>query len=117
VYGTQFNSSLRFYYLDKQIQTSGYELYHGGGYLGFTPSSWSDHMGIFHMFKTLDLNNSTELFDIQHVIALEMHQSSRSSLNYLSIGGWNESIVTDPEQIMWAHSYCSEHWEIYLNSL
>jgi hypothetical protein len=51
------------------------------------------------------------------VIALEMHQSSRSSLNYLSIGGWNESIVADPDEIMWAHSYCSEHWEIYLNSL
>lgn len=49
-----FNSSLLFYYLDEQKGTRGYELYDGEGYIGFTPSSWSDEMGIFHMFKTID---------------------------------------------------------------
>ena len=118
--GRTFNSSLKFYYLDKQGETSGYELYKGGGYLGFTPSSWSDEMGIFHMFKTMgqgESENALDLYSIQHVIGLEIHQSSRTSLNYISIGGFNESIVENPKEIVWAHSYCSEHWEIYVNSL
>ena len=49
-----FNSSLYFYYLESQKETKGYELYDGEGYLGFTPSSWNDDMGIFKMFKTID---------------------------------------------------------------
>jgi hypothetical protein len=56
-----FNSSLQFYYLEEQKETSGYELYNGGGYLGFTPSSWSNDMGIFHMFKTIDQDEETML--------------------------------------------------------
>jgi hypothetical protein len=51
------------------------------------------------------------------VIGLEIHQATKSSLNYLSIGGYNKSIVAKPKNILWAHSYCSEHWEIYVNSL
>jgi hypothetical protein len=59
--GKPFNSSMQFYYLDKQKETAGYELYHGGGYLGFTPSSWSDEMGIFNMFKHMPQNGETSL--------------------------------------------------------
>lgn len=51
------------------------------------------------------------------MIGLEIHQSSATSLNYLSIGGFNKSIVTNPKDIVWAHSYCSLHWEIYVTSL
>ena len=76
-------------------------------------------MGIFHMFKSMNQNEETmlDLYSIQHVIGLEIHQSSKTSLNYLSIGGYNDSIVTNPKDIIWAHSYCSEHWEIYVSSL
>jgi hypothetical protein len=35
----------------------------------------------------------------------------------MSIGGYNESIVTKPSEIIWAHSYCADHWEIYVTSL
>jgi hypothetical protein len=58
-----------------------------------------------------------DLYSIQHVIGLEIHHSYKTSLNYLSIGGYNESVVTNPKKIIWTHSYCSEHWEIYVNSL
>jgi hypothetical protein len=51
------------------------------------------------------------------VVGLEIHQSTQTSLNYLSIGGYNKEIVTNPKDILWAHSYCSEHWEIYISSL
>lgn len=40
-----------------------------------------------------------------------------TSLNYLSIGGYNETVVENPKKIKWAHSYCSEHWEVFINSL
>ena len=47
----KFNSTLDFYYLHKMEESSGYEIYNNGGYLGFTPSSWKNQMGIFHMLK------------------------------------------------------------------
>ena len=76
-------------------------------------------MGIFHMFKTIDQDREKmlDLYSIQHLIGLEMHHSTKSSLNYLSIGGYNTSVVTHPSKIMWTHSYCSEHWEIFVSSL
>ena len=45
-----------------------------------------------------------------------MHQASTSGLNYLSIGGYNKSVVTNADDIKWAHSYCTQHWEIYVQS-
>ena len=47
------NSSLKFYYLTEEKDSSGYELYSNGGFMGFTPSSQQTDMGIFHMFKHL----------------------------------------------------------------
>lgn len=46
-----------------------------------------------------------------------MHQASTSALNYLSIGGFNKSVVTNPDDIKWSQSYCTQHWEIYVQSL
>jgi hypothetical protein len=65
--GRTFNSSLKFYYLDKQGETAGSELYKGGGYLGFTPSSWSNEMGIFHMFKTMNQGESEDALDLYSI--------------------------------------------------
>ena len=42
------NASLKFYFLTEEKESTGYELYKGGGYLGFTPNSWHSDMGIFH---------------------------------------------------------------------
>jgi len=47
------NSSLKFYYLDLEEKSEGYDIYQGGGYVGFTPSSWNSSMGLFTMFKRL----------------------------------------------------------------
>ena len=47
------NATLKFYYLTEEKESTGYELYKEGGYLGFTPASWNSDMGIFHMFKHL----------------------------------------------------------------
>ena len=72
-----FNSSLFFYYLESQKETRGYELYDGEGYIGFTPSSWSNDMGIFHMFKTIDQDKEMmlDLYSFQHMIGLEIHHA------------------------------------------
>ena len=45
-----------------------------------------------------------------------MHQATTSSLNYLSIGGFNRSVVSDPDDIKWSMSYCTQHWEIYVQA-
>ena len=77
-------------------------------------------MGIFHMLKKqVEQEGGTikEQFSIKHILGLEIHQTTRTSLNYLSLGGWNSTIVRKPNQIHWVHSYCSEHWEFYINSL
>ena len=52
---------------------------------------------------------------MQHVIGLEMHQSTKTSLNYMSIGWYDESIVRNPDEIMWYKVYCEDHWEIYVS--
>ena len=46
--GSDFNASLKFYYLLNQEDRKGYEQYYSGGYLGFTPSSHISEMGIFN---------------------------------------------------------------------
>ena len=115
----EFNSTLQFYYLYEEKESSGYDLYKGGGYFGVTPSSWQSEMGVFHQFRHLKQEDDLklDLYTLQQVIGLEMHHSSQSSLNYLHIGGYNESIVTDPTQIKWMQSFCSQHWEVYMQSI
>lgn len=114
------NTSLKFYYLTEEKESTGYELYANGGYLGFTPSSWHSDMGIFHMFKHLvqtDNDTKLELYSMQQLIGIETHPATETSLNYLSIGGYSEKIVTNPADIVWVQSYCDLHWEIYVTSL
>lgn len=61
-YDEHLYSKLNFYYLTEEINSRGYETYHSGGYLGFTPSSGSSEMGIFHMFQHLhQADNATNL--------------------------------------------------------
>ena len=48
--GEVLNASLKFYYLTDEKESTGYDSYRGGGYLGFTPNSWYSDMGIFHQF-------------------------------------------------------------------
>lgn len=69
------------------------------------------------MDQDTDLDTSLDLYSMQHVIGLEMHSSTKTSLNYLTIGGYDESIVTNPEHILWANSYCEKHWEIFISSI
>ena len=47
----ELNSTMQFYFLTEEKESSGYELYKGGGYFGVTPSSWHSEMGLFHQFK------------------------------------------------------------------
>ena len=35
----------------------------------------------------------------------------------MTIGGYNKKVVTDPDEIIWQHSYCDQHWEIYVQSI
>mmetsp|Transcript_10286 Transcript_10286/g.15681 ORF Transcript_10286/g.15681 Transcript_10286/m.15681 type:complete len:88 (+) Transcript_10286:655-918(+) len=77
-------------------------------------------MGIFHMFKhspQVDAQTKVGLYKLKHEIGLELHHSRYSSLNYLAIGGYNEDIVKEKDNIMWATSYCNDHWEILIQSL
>lgn len=46
-----------------------------------------------------------------------MHQSTESGLNYLTIGGYNPAVVKNPENIVWIQSFCTQHWEINLESI
>ena len=88
--------------------------------MGITPSSWKNDMGIFYMMKHIkqdDQDTQLDLYKIKHVVGLELHQSSKSSLNYLTIGGYNPKIVTNPEEIIWTSSYCTKHWEIFLGQI
>jgi hypothetical protein len=52
-----FNSF--FYFLSEELQTSGYEVYNGGGFFGITPSSWKN-MGIFSMFRHMTQPPTTQ---------------------------------------------------------
>lgn len=47
----KLNSSMQMYFLNNVVESSGFQLYKGGGYMGITPSSWQSEMGIFHMFR------------------------------------------------------------------
>ena len=60
---------------------------------------------------------SINLYTLDQMIGLEMHHATESSLNYLSIGGYNEQIVTYPNEIRWLNSYCNQHWEVYMQSI
>ena len=55
-----------------------------------------------------------DLYTMKHVIGLELHPPTRSSLNYMTIGGYNKSIVANPNEIMWESSYCTKHWEFFI---
>lgn len=108
--GELFNASLKFYFLSEAREQKGFELYKGGGYLGITPSSWLSDMGLFYMLdkmKQVDEQTEEKFMRVRHTISLEMHEASESSLNYLTIGGFNRSIVKDPTNIIWAPIYCS----------
>lgn len=54
---------------------------------------------------------------MKHLIGLEIHPVTSSSLNYLSIGGYNNSIVNDPNQIKWIDTSRPKHWDIFVTSL
>ena len=54
---------------------------------------------------------------MQHVIGLEMHHSTKTSLNYMTIGWYDESIVRNPNEIMWYKVDCQEHWEIQVSQI
>jgi hypothetical protein len=54
---------------------------------------------------------------MKHVVGFELHQPTISSLNYMTIGGYSKSVVEKPKDIIWASSYCSKHWEIFIHSL
>mmetsp|Transcript_1112 Transcript_1112/g.2040 ORF Transcript_1112/g.2040 Transcript_1112/m.2040 type:complete len:85 (+) Transcript_1112:604-858(+) len=70
------NASLNFYYLNSERESSGYEIYRSGGYLGITPSSWSNPMGLFAMMKHMpqyDRSLNLKLYQMRHIIGLELH--------------------------------------------
>ena len=50
-------------------------------------------------------------------LGLEIHPIKESSLNYLSIGGYNTTIVKNPKQIKWVKVFDQKHWEIFVSSL
>jgi len=54
---------------------------------------------------------------MQHVIGLEMHQSTKTSLNYMSIGWYDESIVRNTGEIMWYKVESLDNWEIYVSQI
>ena len=49
--GQTLNLSMAFYYLDVEEESAGYELYNGGGYIGFTPGAHVNEMGIFNLMR------------------------------------------------------------------
>ena len=79
-----------------------------GGFLGVTPSSWLDSMGLFNQLDDHYLPSKQR---VKHAIGLEIHASQESALNYLTIGGFDESVVKYPYMINWLPIYCSQHWE------
>lgn len=109
------NASLKFYYLTEEIESTGYEAYQGGGWIGFTPNSWNTDMGLFHLFKNM-IQSSEEtklrLYSMPHTIGLQMHPVHETGFNYLTIGGVAEDVVTDKNQINWIHTSSKKHWEI-----
>lgn len=116
----RFNSSLKFFYLTDELDSSGYELYENGGYMGFTPSSWKSDMGIFHMFQHVKQESDETmlyLYSMPHTIGLELHPLQEYRMDYLTIGGYDPRVVKNEDRIVWQQSYCEEHWEIYINSL
>lgn len=63
-------------------------------------------MGLFKMFMTLDqdsTNTQKVMYEMDHVISLELHKSSEAKSwyyeNYLTIGGYNKTIVKHPGNI------------------
>ena len=62
-------------------------------------------MGIFNLVSKADVLNDglspgdDTKYVLEGVIGLEMHESINTALNYLSIGGYNEFIVSHPENI------------------
>jgi len=114
------NSSLKFYYLTEEKESTGYDLYQGGGYLGITPNSWHSDMGVFHMFRHLlqaDPKTKLRLYSMAQYIGLEMHARTDTGFNFLTIGGFSQQVVKNADAIKWITSYGSRHWEIIVSSL
>lgn len=77
-------------------------------------------MGLFYQFETVkqpSMTTQVALQRVKKVFSLEMHQSTESGLNYLTIGGFNPQIVKDPSDIIWIQSFCTQHWEINIDSI
>ena len=70
------NFTANFFYLSQEKESSGYEIYRSGGFLGFTPSSWKNDMGLFNMFKHVPQGSKDlqlALYQVKHVVGLELH--------------------------------------------
>lgn len=77
-------------------------------------------MGLFYMLdkmKQVDSETENRFMRVRHTVSLEMHEATETSLNYLTIGGFNKSIVKEPKNIVWAPIFCSQHWEIKLANI
>lgn len=77
-------------------------------------------MGIFHMFEHLQQHSQLtqlQLYSMPHMIGVEMHSSIEPGLNFLTIGGFNSSVVTNHESIIWTQSHSSQHWEIFVSGV
>lgn len=61
-----------------------------GGFMGITPSSWLDPMGLF---RQLDDHYLPSKKRVKHAIGLEIHGSQQSAINYLTIGGYDDTVV------------------------
>ena len=96
---------LSYYYLEKmQEESLEYDDWVMGGFLGITPSSWLREMGFF---RQLDDYYLPEMARVRHKIGVEIHASTESALNYLTIGGYDTSIVEHDSLITWLPIYCS----------
>lgn len=106
---------LDYYFLEEmEAKSLEYDNWVMGGFLGITPSSWLNDMGLF---RQLDDHYLPKMQRVKHILGLEMHASSTSALNYLSIGDFDKNVVEDDEYINWIPTYCSQHWEVLTHSL
>ena len=106
---------LDYYFLEEmEVKSLEYDNWVMGGFLGITPSSWLNNMGLF---RQLDDHYTPKMQRVKHILGLEMHASSTSALNYLSIGDYDKNVVEFNEYINWIPTYCSQHWEVLVHSL
>ena len=106
---------LDYFYLEEMEQKSlEYDNWVMGGFLGITPSSWLNEMGLF---RQLDDHYLPKMQRVKHILGLEMHASTTSALNYLSIGDYDQKVVEDEDDINWIPTYSGSSWEVLTHSL